>query len=74
MDESEHTENFTDLGDLEYIDILADPGAEYTDIFTDAGTIRIIHEITLGDMAIFVVLALMLSFQFVKWIINKIWS
>jgi hypothetical protein len=48
--------------------------SEYTDVVTDLGLIRVVHEMSLGDAMIFSALALILVFQVVKWIINKIWE
>lgn len=71
----EHTEIFTETTNTDYEYFLMETTeSEFTDILTDAGMIRVIHEITLGDMIIFVALALILSLQFIKWIINKIWG
>lgn len=47
--------------------------AEYSDIITDHGVIRIVHEMTLGEIAIVSVLALILLFLVIKTLIRLIW-
>ena len=47
--------------------------SDYSDIITDHGTIRIIHEMTLGDTLIISAIALILIFMFIKNFIQMIW-
>jgi hypothetical protein len=48
--------------------------SEYTQIITDASEITIYHEITLGDIAIVIVLSLILTFNIIKFLVKKIWK
>lgn len=50
------------------------PEVEFTDIITSNGIIRVWHEMTLGDMVLFVVGSLILVLIIMKWIVNKIWE
>jgi hypothetical protein len=44
-----------------------------TDYVTSNGTIRILHQITIGDIAIVTVLSLLLLFLVSKWLLDNIW-
>lgn len=45
----------------------------FNEINTPSGLIRVLHEVTLGDLMIATFLALHLGFGIFKWITDKIW-
>jgi hypothetical protein len=50
-------------------------GAVYgTDYVTAHGTIRILQEITLGDICIVTVVSLLLIFLILRWLLDTIWK
>jgi hypothetical protein len=43
------------------------------EIVTPSGTITIVHQITLGDIAIVTVVSLVLIFLVLRWLLDNIW-
>lgn len=77
--EAEATEAADDPAEVTEVEqtpqVLVVPGEDRlkTEVHTSSGTIEIIHEITLGDAAIFTVLSLLLAFQIFRCIAALIW-
>lgn len=44
-----------------------------TDLITSHGTVRVLQQITLGDITITTVLSLILIFLVLKWLLDNIW-
>lgn len=48
-------------------------GPEYWDFYTDNGTIRLVYELSLGDMLIGTLLCLILLFAIIRAVFNALW-
>ena len=48
--------------------------AEYVDFFTSSGTIRLMYELSLGDLLIGTLLSLVLLFLIIKAVFRALWG